>query len=356
MKNSAKAYFPQIDIIKALAIISVILTHTYIVTVGMLMKTSAQFHINQAVIVFFILIGITLTISFKQTNKKLHLLPLYTVKYFAKRINRLIIPFIIIFLISLFGGLLAKKTLYFGWLSLLGLLPVTGPGNYFFSIIIQFIFISPLIFYLYKKNPIMMLLGCYFLNFGFELLVPHFSIFDTLPYLYSASIFRYLFAMALGLFVSEEYLSSRHINLFSYKNYAILLMLPFSIFYLYLGHFYWQPFWFLRHDWGTHNIVAVPYVFVLTVILLNFNYQKWLNRYLTQAIAAIGKASYHIYLVQMLFLGFKLDSRFQVSPISLAIIDLTLTVTIGLFFYYLQNNVERLMIMKRKKHAHLVVS
>lgn len=333
------SHIPQIDAVKALAIIGVLLTHQ--MNVPMLMRTYAQFHLNQTVIIFFILMGLTLTISVSKIKGN-SLRDFYTYSYFKKRISRLILPFIFIFLLSLILGLIYHKPLYFGYFSLIGLMPFSGPGNYFFSIIIEFIICGPLIYYFYKKNPQVTLLVLYLLNFLFEIAAPHINIIAAHPYLYSAAIFRYLFAIGLGLYISDEYLTKKHINLFNKNNSLLLLLLPFSIFYLYLGRFSWQPLLFLNNDWGTHNLFAVPFIFFITCILLNIDYQK-LNKDIFEIILQIGAASYHIYLVQMLYFGFGFGAKF-IGPVPIIMsVNIIINIVIGTLFYYFENNLRNIL-------------
>ena len=348
MPQGEKKYFPQIDILKCFSIISVILVH--ILPISALVSSRAQFHINQTVIIFFILIGLTLGISFnrKAQEKRLKLKNLYSKEYFLKKSNRLIVPFLVVYLLSLILGIAEHKTLYFGFFTLIGLLPVTGPGNYFFSIILQYIVVAPLIFFIYKKNPKLMLALLLLVNLIFELLIFKLAIFSIYSYLYSACIFRYFFAIALGLYVSEEYTLNHRVRFFSRRNWLLFLPLPLSIYYLYIGIAKWQPWSFLRQDWGTHNVVAFPYVFFITVLFLNFNREKWLNSLVARPLLAIGKASYHIFLTQMLFFGLGFSFSKPSATVATIIADLATIIALGWLFYKSENKIRGLISSKRK--------
>lgn len=93
-------YFPQIDFLKALAIISVIILHSLPRTI--LILTFSQFHIWQAVPILIILMGITSGISFTRMYSRYERIKYKA--YFTNRIKRIVIPFLIIFIISLIGG------------------------------------------------------------------------------------------------------------------------------------------------------------------------------------------------------------------------------------------------------------
>jgi len=71
-------YVPQIDFIRALAIISVILMHS--VPYSTQVAAFSEFHIRQGVPIFFIAMGMTLLISFSRRRRAKNE-PLYSKSY-----------------------------------------------------------------------------------------------------------------------------------------------------------------------------------------------------------------------------------------------------------------------------------
>ena len=329
-------YVLQIDLIKGLAIISVILLHTF--PRPMLVQTYSQFHIWQAVPIFFILMGITSGISFSR-REYTRIKQFYSRDYFLRRFERLIVPFLIVFLISLVWGIYHNK-FYIGWLSLIGRLPVPGPGNYFVSILLQYIFIFPLIYILYKKSPKLMLITLFSIDTLFQLVAPYLSIFDSVPYLYSACIFRYFSAIALGLYISEDLLTSGHIEILSKKNRFILIGIPISIVYLLMARFTRQPFFLFSDALAFQNVISFFYPLLLVVVMLRIFPDKTDNA-LLNSLATIGKASYHIFLIQILFFAFCLSFVRFVNWVNLWIIgplailaNVISVIILGLIFYF----------------------
>jgi peptidoglycan/LPS O-acetylase OafA/YrhL len=333
-------YILQIDLIKGLAMISVILLHT--LPRPILIQTYSQFHIWQAVPIFFILMGITSGISFSRRGYT-RIKQIYSRKYFLRKFERLIVPFLTVFLISLVWGIY-HNNFYIGWLSLIGKLPVSGPGNYFVSIVLQYIFIFPLIYILYKKSPNLMLITLFSIDFLFQLVAPYLAIFDNVPYLYGACIFRYFSAIALGLYISEDLLTSRHIELLSKKNRFILVGVPISIVYLFMARFTRQPFFLFSEARGFQNVISFFYPLLLVVIMLRFFPEKTDNVILN-SLATIGKASYHIFLIQILFFGFGLsfvrfvnwDNLWVIGPLAILANIISATI-LGLIFYFFEKN------------------
>ena len=109
----------QIDFLKAIAIILVIILHT--IPHDWLVNSFAQFHIWNAVPIFIILMAFTTYISCTKVSKQ------YTKEYFIKKLKRLGIPLIIVFFITIIINIILKDKNYFGCMNLIGYMPRTGP-------------------------------------------------------------------------------------------------------------------------------------------------------------------------------------------------------------------------------------
>jgi peptidoglycan/LPS O-acetylase OafA/YrhL len=342
-------YFPQLDLLKGGAIISVILLHT--LPRSMLVTIFAHFHIWQAVPIFFILLGITLAISFSRREAD-KIRQVYSKSYLLSRVDRVVIPFIVIFLASLTFGLF-KGDFYIGWLYILGRLPVIGNGNYFASILLQYIFISPLIFFFYRKSPRASIATLFLLELLFQLLTPYISVFQQTKYLYSACIFRYLSAIAIGLHISDDLLVKGRIHLLDRKNLFILVGFPISIVYLLMARTTAQPFPLFWNQSNFQNLISFFYPTVLVALIMNWRFQHF-NNWFFKATMIFGKASYHIFLVQILYFGFGLnfikfvtiDNYLIWGPLAI-ILNLLINIILGLLFYLAQGRIEERLKRKR---------
>ena len=85
-------HYQQIDVAKGLAIISVILLHS--LELRFRQSTYATFHIGQAVPVFMILMG--LNQGLVALRRPLAFADLYTRLYFARRVDRLLVPLLLV--------------------------------------------------------------------------------------------------------------------------------------------------------------------------------------------------------------------------------------------------------------------
>lgn len=258
-------------------------------------------------------------------------------------------------------GLIEKY--YIGFLNILGFLPVTGPGNYFVTILFQFIIVSPAIYLLYKKSPVIMLLSLFSIDFLFQLIAPHLNIFSEYPYLYSGCIFRYFSVIALGFYIHQDLIQDNCINL-KKKNRFILICLPLSIIYLIAFFFYYQPFPLFSEMWGFQNIISFFYPLVLTILFLNLKEERFFKK--NNGLLVIGRSSYHIFLFQILFFGFGFSfvnifnqinafvfSNYLFNLCIGSILNILFNVGSGLVFYYAEKYLRK-MIKGKKRGENLI--
>lgn len=329
-------YLHQLDYIKAFAILSVILLHT--IPYGVLISTYSVLHIWQVVPLFVILMGFNLVRSKNE--------PDYNLSYFHKRYQRVIKPFIPIFSISLIlGFLLYRDQLYLGWLNLMGLMPKSGPGNYYITMLIQFILIAPVIYKAFSKRPKMTIMVLFLMDLAFQIFSMDYGLFDNIPYLYNANIIRYLSALALGMWISKDY------KIKSKRNIWIMLGSIFSFIYLILGNA--ELVLLFDEGWRTQNILSFFYPTVLVMLGLRFLPNR-ADTPLLNLIGTIGKASYHIFLIQMIYfaliptysIAYELTDYFNYYFVGAALIlfNLFIVVTIGLLFYKTTNKTKETVV------------
>lgn len=288
--------YVQIDIIKGLAIIAVIILHT--IPENLASNPLSIFTLEQAVPVFFVIMGLNAAMSFKRRGY-ITLGQMYNKKYIESRFERLFYPFIVIFLLSIILGFLLKKNIYIGVLNLLGYLPLIGPGNYFISITFQFVFVFPILYYLYKRNPKFLLILSFVLSFVFEVLANQIPVLKNNPYLYSACSLRYLFIMALGVWTVDNFDTNNLRALLKRK--FILMGLSVSVVYMMAVSVFNWNFIYFQSVWQPQNVLS--FFYPLTLCLIGLRYLPSVAGKIYGLIGFIGRASYHIFLVQIIFFG-----------------------------------------------------
>ncbi|MFT2011029.1 acyltransferase family protein [Pontibacter sp. 13R65] len=318
--------YQQIDVIKGLATVSVILLHA--LEYEALLQTFAIFHIWQAVPLFMILMGLNLGLSPAGTQTPL--LQLYLSKGFRKRIKRLLMPVLLMYLVSIGVGFIwhsitGKNPVTYKWLNLLGMFPVTGPGNYFVTLVWQSLLLLPLIGYFYKRKPGVTIVLLVVLEVGFLLLCEGLTFSKEYDYLYSAAFIRYFSAVAFGLALSQVVSEPTKPKIW----FLLLILALASVCFLYHIQYQLSDFTLVRKEWQAQCVLAFGYAALLVVLLFRIFPVVSANRGLLLT-AAIGKASYHIFLVQILYFGLAAQNY---SPIQ----ALAVCLPLGYLFYLIDS-------------------
>jgi peptidoglycan/LPS O-acetylase OafA/YrhL len=318
-----KQHFQQIDVLKCAAIIAVIALHT--LSKSKLIQTFAVFHIWQAVPVFMVIMGLNLGLSLK--NKQVPFSSLYTKEYFSKKATRILVPFIITFLIALLIGLYwqfvyNKHILIFNKLTLIGLLPIPGEGNYFITLLLQTIFVLPLVGFLFHKHRIYTSVGLVLLEVIFLVLSKHFDLFDdSTTYIYSAALPRYFSAIVYGLWLSKAI--TKPFKWWAILTFAILACI--SIIYLYSIIYSGFNIPYIYKSWASQNVISFGYAALLVLLFIYALPIKSSNSIL-QVLTQIGYASYHIFLVQVVYFGLPINHKNL-------LLNLSICIVLGYLFY-----------------------
>jgi peptidoglycan/LPS O-acetylase OafA/YrhL len=321
---------PAIDLIKGLAIVSVICLHTF--TVHTLEDTAAILHIWQAVPVFIFLLGFNAAASMRRRDA-LTLRQLYRRDYLVGRFDRVYVPFLVAFAATMAMAILTRHH-HTGLRELpvdllLGLFPIDGPGNYFVTLLFEFTLLFPLVFWGLRRWPVRTLLLCLLLNTALEVMVSRVHFFQVHPYPYGASIARLLFLAALGGLCA---LRSVHVSLRSPLLWCGALL---SATYLVLSRADPSLLTFADLTYVGEPLLAALYP--AAMVLLGIAFLPALAGWLpARGGAVLGRASYHIFLVQIAWFGFTVLHTHGLVALS---VNLAATLSLGMAFYRLMGRV-----------------
>jgi peptidoglycan/LPS O-acetylase OafA/YrhL len=317
----------RIDYLKALAILSVIFLHSFQTVYEN--SILGPFHILQAVPVFLLLTGLNLVNSFERKNIT-NLSYFYTWGQVSKRLKRLLIPFTVVWLFQLCILIIMsdlkltfKETLltyiYGGW----------GPGSYFISLILKIVFALPLLYVLAKRNPKLMLASSFVINALFEL----YAYYTLMPNeIYRFIAFRYLFIVGLGVYMA---LRPRWNKWFEIGTVV-------SFVYIAAVHYYgFKPP--VQPNWSSQNVLAYFWPYALVILGLA-RLKNTANSMLSKVMQTIGKASYHIFLTQMVYFWafspfLMLSGLYVYPPNKLAFISILICSASGIAFYFAETYV-----------------
>jgi peptidoglycan/LPS O-acetylase OafA/YrhL len=282
-------HIPQIDLLKGLAIISVILIHT--LSIDLLLTTGAPFHIWQAVPVFIILAGFTGAASLRRAGAA-DLTAAYDHRILLRRFTRILVPFFVvcIALVLIIAVLLLPAFTVEGvMVSFAGLMTdIALNQSWFMILILQHIVIVPALYLLALRSPDTMLVASFGVSIALEIL---FRSFGVPPALFIFTYVRYLFAGALGVWL---FMAPRR------KWTWILPGAVLSVLYITAVAYFGAALPFLYpEDWFFH---APEFFWPLVIVIAGLAWSApALLKAPSHVIEELGKASWHIFLVQMVY-------------------------------------------------------
>jgi len=304
-----RPYYFQLDVLKAIAIAFVVMDHS--LTWKVKGSIGSLFWERLSMPFFLMVMGFNMAISFKYSGAST-LGELYTWDYFKHKITRYVLPFLVLYMGSILLGL------YFGFLSineytLLGFLPFWGPGNWFIPLLFGFIVVFPLVYWAFKKQPILTMLLCFMSEIILQVIM-----YIWLPapiespleaFLVSAirvDVLFFLPALALGLWFSEGY------DLFEKHNRFLVIYAPVCIIFMvdYTTHIIRSfggevgyAFTIIDDVFrGDYTLLFYGYAAVL-LLLAMMAIPKTAKGLFQQSVQKIGKASYHILLFQIFWMS-----------------------------------------------------
>lgn len=303
--------FFQIDVLKAAMIFLVIFDH--FVSWNIKSEIGVALWERISIPVFLVILGFNSGYSFR-IHGQLTLRELYSWKYFKNKIERYIIPFLILYAVSTFIGLFMYgfdfEAMYFSYYSpeegiiklILLYLPFWGPGNWFIPVLISSIFVIPLIYWGFTKRPVISLI----LTFVIEIVIRVFIFFiigesftswgeANIYSLISHNVLYRLSAVGLGIWFSQGF------NLQKKRNLFMWILFPLSLVYLVFYQFFdfrlqFEGIAMIR---GDYNLLVFPYSAFLVLLALKF-LPNTSNAKFSKSISLIGKSTYHILLTQIL--------------------------------------------------------
>jgi peptidoglycan/LPS O-acetylase OafA/YrhL len=305
-----------IDYLKAAAIIFVILDH--ILSKRMTENIWGPFWIDMAVPIFMILSGFTYSMSADRHGIS-SIREYFNWKPMSAKLSRLLFPYAVtvaleVALFTLFKpktlGALIKGIATGGW----------GPGSYYFPMLIQLLILFPVIFLLFRRSPIAAVAASFIFHIGYDIFASTLPLSDVL---YKLLIFRYTAFIAMGMV------------LYHYKDRVtdkIRLLAPLaalSALYIWMCNYQgYIPSIFSR--WNTTSLPTIFLSFALVVLGLRY-LEAENGSWLTNLACIIGRSSYHIFFVQMVYFRANLGDDWMLTPLHLAV-----CCTAGVAFYHFE--------------------
>lgn len=328
-----------IDLLKGFAILSVIWLHSSF-SAEVSKAVLAPFLFNLAVPIFMIVSGFTYSFSLsKYDDSKSVLKSYYSFNNLYKKLIRILPCYFIIFIIEIitepieFTGM-KSITDFFYYLFTGG---YVFPGSYYIPVLIQLILIFPLIKILYNKFKAISFIPVAVFQLIYEVAI----YYTNFPKQFSRLlIIRYLVLILGGIFIFDKYKEKQIKNKWIYIICAILG----AAYIITVGYFDFTPK-ILFTDWATTAMPTALYLVpVIMLVLFKFGEKE-----VKPIFTILGKASYHIFLMQILYFGIVIHRINITKPSVNFIIAALFSVPLGLIMYFAENQITKIIKNKRSK-------
>lgn len=317
-------YF-SIDLLKGICILLVVFSHcTWTATEESLLLF--PFWVDMAVPIFMIISGFVSAKSFQRKGVST-LKSAYSAKLLSTKLTRYLIPYLLFFLMEelvIMGVYDNKINIHSVFKAFIT--GGQGPGSYYTPVLVQFIFVFPLIYFIVNKMKFNGVLLCGLINLFFECAK---TIGGMTVQCYRLMFFRYILLVAYGCYLaSEKYVKNTklaHLSMIA----GILYIIKFR----YSGA---TPV--ITNLWPETSLFACLFIIPLSGSLI-------LNNWRCKPLEWLGKASYHIYLMQTLYyfafseaIALLIDSRAIAFSVNILI-----CVLFGVMFYIFETRLSNLL-------------
>ena len=316
---------PFLDIIKAFCILFVIINHD-IISAGFRLKALFPFWVEMAVPMFMIISGYVYAASFERHGIE-HISDAYTKEYLLPRFIRYTVPFVLAYLVEIVAEFL---TAYLGEITTtvsIKYLFITffqggfGPGSYYYPVLLQLLLFYPVIYFIIKKHGFKGLLFCFFLNAGFEFFQMAWGCNEEF---YRMLLFRYTSVIAFGSYLWQCKDEKVHWPL-TIAGFVAGVACIVSY-----RYFMYEPKIIIY--WTDTSFVATMYLLPIAAYLIKRVHWSF------KPLETIGKASYNIFLVQMVYYAYCLGivrSHISSHWIQLSL-HIVVCIGVGLIFYAIE--------------------
>ncbi len=324
--------FNQIDLIKGVAILFIIVLHAFPRSIYLENRVFIALSFQQAVPLFVISTGYVSANSW--FLKKLDFKKYFSASRAKNLLYRILRPFLlvvalqVIYLVAIKNQPISSLILSFitdgGW----------GAGSYYPWLYLQLWVLLPFLLWFseFRISENSKLIMVFILSLSFEI----FAVLLHIPeWLYRLVFVRYFFALYIGIFWYKNKSIKPNVFFFGILS-ALYITFDVSVGNLLFPLTY--PAWSGQH--------APAYFYSLIMGLLIWNFYKVFSGRVSKIICYLGKASWHIFLFQMVFfLGLfdKINTYFDIQSVSLKIFSaLYLCVLGGIAFFKLESNLDKL--------------
>lgn len=328
-----------LDIIKGIMILFIIITHFQFVYPDDYKKYGFFFWIDMAVPVFMVITGYLYALQYEKKNIE-SFEQAWSVELIVPKILRFIVPLIPAIILETIVLYIVRKISFVEIVNLFargGL----GPGSYYTLVLIQLIFFFPIIYFIIKKYDICGVVISFFLTGFWELIQYSWEMND---YAYAVLVFRYMSIVAFGCYIA---IGKKKIK----KVFLLSIFILGVIWQTMLNYIPLHPV-FMNYSWARVNYLSALLVMPIIYVLID-NYNK--SKIDIPLFQELGKASFNIYIVQMVFYGCG-PAQIIYRYINKKYIQLSICIiiccSVGYIYYMLESSITKNIIsyLRKKKY------
>ena len=308
----------SLDLIKGLLIIFTIITH-YDWTDDQRRMMLFPYWIDMAVPVFVIISGYVNALSY-QRKTITTIKEAYNYKEILSKYIRYTVPMLIAFAIEYVMYAVIGKSISLGKFLTGGV----GPGSYYYPVMIQFIFIYPLIYFAIKEHDMTGMVVCGISNLAFELAK---TLYEMPTRVYRFLVLRYIFLIAAGCYLA---IGKQRI-----RKAILIIMFLIGTFWQYaVSYLGYKPV-IINPSWATTCCISALYIIPICTCFFR---SKKLMDIKWAPMELIGRASFNIFLTQMVyFIGVKKVYKIVNGILVRNLVNIAVCCIVGIIFYMIES-------------------
>ena len=279
-----------------------------------------------AVPIFMVISGYVYTSSCER-NRIISFTDYYKLNFFLPKLLRFFIPFCVAFSFEIYMKWITVGKLSFRYIEMTFWEGGTGgPGTYYIPVMLQFCLFFPLIYFMVKKFSFIGFCLCFISNVCYEYFHVMYRLSEPL---YSYLFFRYVSVVADRCWLS---LNQKKKIRWYVLSASFITGILFLILHTYLG----KPSYIFR-DWTSTSCISTLYILPVCYFLLRRGNENFL------LLEILGKASFNIYLVQVLFYLFFADKVYTITDATLLalLINEFVCCGVGVIFWFVESFVTK---------------
>ena len=307
----------QLDYLKGISIMFVIITHVTIYST--LSNTSIVFpyFVNMAVPFFIIVSGYAHSQSYEKRELKT-LREYYKFKDLFNKAKAIYVPFVVIYVLELIltrimdGRMVGIKEAVHIFIT-----GGLGPGSYYIPILMELIVVMPIIYWLVNRNVLQGSLSVIAVQVLLEWMI---QITNFPQEIYRLLIVRYLVFLLTGVLLYKYRERQKNILLF-------LCMCIGAVYIWKVNYEEYVPYLF--QFWTTTSAPTALWAGGVTAFFIK--YMPMFPKRIDMCMSKIGRSTYYIYLIQMVYFQFGFGQYFT-NPLIHSIMSIIICIMVGLLF------------------------